>query len=159
MKIYNIDFDMDHVLADFQKSFDENYNDKQQWPQAEARFFDDLDQLKSNGIPNVDFVKHLIKLGHNIRIVTAPSIENINCWTGKAVWIRKHFDKEMLKNLIITYDKTITSYSADILVDDSIFNGQQSYNEGHIIYGSVEYPDMRVVVKQIEKWSKEGKEF
>lgn len=159
MKKYTIDFDMDHVLADFQKSYDENWNELQIYPQAEARFFDDLDQLYSNNIPNTYFVKKLIEDGHTIRIVTAPSIKNVNCWTGKAVWIRRHFDEELLKSLIITYDKTITSHSADILVDDSTIHGQASYGEGHILYGSKEYSTMDIVYYKINNWSINNKIF
>lgn len=154
MKLYTIDFDMDHVLTDYQKAFDENYTDKQQFPQAEARFFDDLLPLESNGIINLAYVKSLIDYGHTIRIVTSPSIPNINCWTGKAYWIKKYFDEDMLKNLIITYDKSITSSSGDILVDDSINNGQESYKDGFIRYGSKEYPNMKSVYEEILERSK-----
>jgi len=163
-KLYTIDFDMDHVLADFQKSFDEKKTDKQQFPQAEYRFFDDLEALSSKGLGdydvlNIAYVHALIEEGHKIRIVTAPSIPNYGCWSGKAYWISKHFGEEMLKNLIITYDKSITSHDGDILVDDSIKNGQESYGDGHILYGSKEFPDMRTVYNLIIKWSEEDKIF
>lgn len=153
MKKYNIDVDMDHVLADFQKSYNLNWKKQQQFPQAEARFFDELDPIYSHNKSNIDYIKDLIQVGHFIRIVTAPSIENINCWTGKAFWIRKYFGKEMLKKLIITYDKSLTSFSADIIIDDSILNGQSSYKNGHILYGSIKYPTMKEVYNEINNWS------
>ena len=164
MKKYVIDFDMDHVLADFDKSFNEQYNDKQQFPQADAMFFHDLKPLSSIGggdyfVDNYIYVHSLIAEGHKVRIVTAPSIRNVNCWTGKAYWVKKYFDLQMLEDLIITYDKSITSLTGDILVDDSTKNGQKAYGDRHLVYGSDKYPTMKHVHDQILRWSKEEKEF
>lgn len=163
-KLYTIDFDMDHVLTDFDKAYRENYLEKQQFPQAEAMFFHDLNPLESKGsgdynVINYAFVQSLMEEGHKIRIVTAPSIPNINCWTGKAYWIRKYFDSDMLKNLIIATDKSAMALTGDILVDDGLMNGQRAYGDRHLLYGSDEYPTMRIVYDQIMKWSEEGKEF
>jgi 5'(3')-deoxyribonucleotidase len=165
VKLYTIDFDMDHVLTDFQKKYDEMYLDKQQFPQADAFFFHDLNPLSSlssfsgNIVDNITFVLSLIEQGHTIRIVTAPSLPNLNCWTGKAYWIKKYFGSEQLDKLIITSDKSPMSISGDLLVDDGIANGQNAYGDRHLLYGSNEYPTMRDVYDQIIKWSEEGKEF
>ena len=159
MKKYKIGFDMDMVLTDFKKAYNQQFREDQQYPQAGIRFFDELEPLMSNGIYNIEFVKKLFLLGHDVRIVTAPSIPNVGCWTGKAVWNEKYFGQDMLKKLIITYDKSILAPGMDILIDDSTKNGQLEFGEGFIHYGTEEYPDMTTVFKQINKWSKDGKEF
>ena len=125
MKLYKIGFDLDDVLTDFKKAYKQQYKENQQFPQAGARFFDNLEPLKSNDIYNIEFVKKLILLGHDVSIVTAPSIPNHNCWTGKSIWIEKYFGQDMLKKTVMTYDKSIGSKHFDILVDDSIKNGQE----------------------------------
>lgn len=158
---YIIDFDMDHVLADFEKSYKENYKSVQQFPQAGAMFFHDLNPLASKGsgdylVDNITYVHSLIDLGHTVRIVTAPSLPNVNCWSGKAYWIEKYFGQKLLSNLIITYDKSPLSMTGDILVDDGINNGQQAYGTRHLLYGGVKYPTMKDVYDKILEWSDEG---
>jgi len=159
MRKYKIGFDMDKVLTDFDKAYKQQWKETQQFPQAGARFFDELDLLFSNEIANIEYVKKLSLLGHDVRIITAPSIPNINCWTGKAVWIQRYFGQEFLKKVVMTYDKAIASRYVDILVDDSTKNGQLAFGDGLITYGSEKYPDMKSVFDQINEWSKEDKIF
>jgi len=159
MKKYIIGFDMDKVIADFEKRFKEKYSDKQQFPQADIRFFEELEPLKSNGKNNIDYMKELAMLGHDIRILTAPSIPNLGCWTGKAVWIKRYLGEEYLKKLIITHDKSMAAGNINILIDDSTCNGQLKFYDGFLHYGTEKYPDMQSCYEQIIEWSAEGKIF
>jgi len=160
---YTIGFDMDKVLTNFEKAYNEQYREDQQFPQAGARFFDELEPIKCENNSrfefNYDYIKHLESFGHNVYIVTAPSIPNLNCWTGKAVWIKKYLGEEYLKKTVMTYDKAVCSKYMDILIDDSIENGQLSFGEGLITYGSSKYNNMQKAYDQITEWSLENKKF
>lgn len=56
------------------------------------------------------------EFGFETLILTAPHISNLDVYTAKAKWIKKHFGEEWLNRLVITRDKT--AVSGIILIDD-----------------------------------------
>lgn len=88
-----------------------------------------------------DALLHLLLLGHDVRIVTAPKRDFRNCTLEKLEWIDEHLGRKWTERTIITRDKTLVH--GDILIDDKpgitgarqpsweqVFY-DQSYNRAH----------------------------
>lgn len=54
----------------------------------------------------------------DVWLCTKPLEENLNCRDDKAAWVEEHFGKELVRQLIITPDKTLVHGVA--LLDDAI---------------------------------------
>ncbi len=125
-----IDIDMDHCAVDFAKGTSEwrKRHLDEQFPHSHLDFWINLD-------PMFGFMEAYEKLKdhYDIKFLTAPSIRNNACWTGKAMWVQKHFGESFLKELTITSYKGRLSGAA--LVDDGNEHGQPDYGGEHIHYG------------------------
>ena len=133
--------DMDGVVANFPKAFNEKYTDKMQFPQATHRFFADLQPMQGAISAITELESH-----YDVRILTSPSLPNLLCWTDKAEWIRKYFGEVMLEKL------TITSYKKDVfghyLIDDNIHEG---FKGKHIHFGTDQFPDWDSILNYLIK--------
>jgi len=125
--------DMDHCAVDFEKG-------KREWlqrfpneaiPHAHMEYWINLE-------PMPGFLKHLSELekDFDVYLLTAPSLRNRACWTGKAIWVFNNLGPEYLPKLITSYDKG--QYSGAYLIDDGDQNGQVRYNGEHIQFGHSE---------------------
>lgn len=54
--------------------------------------------------------------GIDVRICTAPHVENRTCHSDKANWAERHLSYQWAKNMIMTHDKTLVQ--GLVLVDD-----------------------------------------
>ena len=63
-----------------------------------------------------DALEHLLSLGHEVRICTAPKRDFRNCTLEKLEWIKEYLGQKWVERTIITRDKTFVH--GDILIDD-----------------------------------------
>jgi len=61
-------------------------------------------------------LEHLLALGHDVRICTAPKREHTFCVPEKLAWIDRYLGRKWTERTIITRDKTLIH--GDILIDD-----------------------------------------
>ncbi|WP_305838987.1 5' nucleotidase, NT5C type [Photobacterium leiognathi] len=109
--------DMDDVICDFKKAFDEAIlNDSQtKHPQSQYGFFADLEPL-DGAISAVTAINKSPQ--YEFYILTAPSPRNPLCYTEKRVWVEKHLGYNFVEKLIICSNKGLLK--GDILIDDNI---------------------------------------
>lgn len=141
---------MDGVLCDYMKSY--NYVKERyglEFPQSKEGFFENLEPIQEA----VD-VFNRFKEHSNIElyILTRPSVKNLNCYTEKAIWIKKYLGEDVLENMILACDKSLLI--GDFLIDDDHRHGQPNFMGKHIYYG-VEYNNWddiyNYIVKSINK--------
>ena len=119
--------DMDHCSVDFAKGKREwiQQHPDSRFPHAHLEFWTDLDPM-----PGFLEVLPELEKEFDVYFLTAPSLRNTACWTGKAIWIKKHLGEHYLQKLIEAYDKS--QFSGAYLIDDGNQNGQPNYNGEHI---------------------------
>lgn len=122
--------DLDNVTTNFAKAKLKalHENPSQPYPQSEYGFFANLEPIEYA----IETINWLIEIGHDVYFLTAPSIKNIGCYSDKAFWVKKHFGEEMLKKLIISYDKSLLI--GDYLIDDNINCNKQDKFKGQFIH-------------------------
>tara|TARA_Y100001960_G_C14784285_1_gene890617 strand:+ start:38410 stop:38892 length:483 start_codon:yes stop_codon:yes gene_type:complete len=137
--------DMDEVLADFYKSYEQKIesNPYIKFPQAEYGFFANLEPIENS----IESVKELINCSlFDVYILTAPSVQNPLCYTEKRVWIEKYFGLEFCHKIIISPNKGLNK--GDYLIDDNDSGKGQEYFEGKLIhFGSSTFPDWKSVLE------------
>lgn len=78
-------------------------------------------------------LEHLLMLGHNVRICTAPKRNYRNCVNEKYDSIAEHFGQQWVERMIVTRDKTLVH--GHILIDDKpLIAGSQTPQWEHILY-------------------------
>jgi len=123
-------FDMDGVLCQFRKKFNEEIerNPKIQFPQATYGFFANLE-------PHTHMVFLYKALENNanfdVHILTAPSYINPLCYTEKRVWVEKHLGLEAAEKMVITGYKNLLK--GDYLIDDNESGKGQDKFEGKLL--------------------------
>lgn len=135
---------MDNTLCDFSKAY-QKYLEKcpnQKYPQSQFGFF-----IKLEEIP--DAIESFKKLEEyfEVRILTRPSIYNLNSYTEKAYWILEHLGFDTLKRLDISCDKSL--HIGDYLIDDSDGDGQLEFKGEFIKFGSNEFPNWKYIINYI----------
>lgn len=137
--------DLDGVLANIEKSFNE-YKEKvpeQPYPQSQYGFFMELE-------PITNAIKKVKELGkkYDVWFLTAPSFKNLMCYTEKAYWIKKHFGDEWVEKLIICSDKSLLC--GDYLVDDHDYGrGQNNFTGQLIHFGSKNFKNWNDVYRYL----------
>jgi 5'(3')-deoxyribonucleotidase len=129
MRIY---IDMDDTLCDFSgASADAKLkNPTQKYPQSQWGFFCDLKPL----LGAVESVARLRELGHDVWILTRPSVKNLNCYSEKAYWVQKYLGEDMVEKLILACDKSLLK--GDVLIDDHDGFGQKEFEGEWIQFGT-----------------------
>lgn len=142
-----IHIDMDHCAVDFERG-------KQEWlaqfpdeklPHSHLQFWINLK-------PMPGFLESLERLEEtfDVYLLTAPSLRNTTCWTGKAIWVFNNLGYKYLSKLIQSYDKG--QFSGAYLIDDGNQNGQDRYNGEHIQFGhSEEFSTWQGVINYINR--------
>lgn len=145
--------DMDGVVADFDKAL-ENYdseinnrnhvsdhiqatirnNKVDEICEANDDFFHNLPLI--NGA--VDVVSKLFEQ-FDVYFLSTPMWNAPHSFTGKRIWIEKHFGEVASKRLILTHRKDLNI--GEFLVDDRICNGVENFSGIHIHFGSEKFPD------------------
>lgn len=137
--------DMDGVLANYQASYNQWRRERPEieFPQSQVGFFYDLDPIEGA----VDAWRAL-ENHYDMYILTRCSIFNLNSYTEKALWVRKHLGFHVLENFITACDKSIASGPDSILIDDTLYGGSQVDFKGEFIHFT---SDWKTVLKRLIK--------
>ena len=133
--------DMDNVLCDYQKAWDESMKRQPQiiYPQSQYGFFRNLEPI--------DGGKSIFKL-------LMKSIQNPMCYTEKREWVETHLGYEAAERLILSPDKSLLI--GDYLIDD-IEAGrakQDQFNGVQIVFGNDKFPDWLSVLEYFKQYYK-----
>ena len=121
MKIY---FDMDGVLADFQKYFKQHYpeivdpwdlTDEEFWPKVKAipDFWENLPVLEG-ALELFEYAKQ----NHEVEILSSPSSHDHRSYGGKIKWVEKHLGEDIRVNLVTRKHKQKFAEEDSVLIDD-----------------------------------------
>ena len=140
--------DMDDVLCNFRKSFDEAIinNPRIKYPQSQYGFFSGLEPL-DGAIDAVFAINDSSE--YEFYILTAPSPRNPLCYTEKRVWVESHLGYDFVEKLIICSNKGLLK--GDILIDDNISGKGQEEFEGKLFhFGGNDFPDWAAVRSELK---------
>lgn len=94
-------------------------------------------------------LEHMLALGHDVRICTAPKRDHTYCVPEKFAWVEKHFGGHWAQRIILTRDKTLVH--GDILIDDKPnITGVRMPSWEHVFY---DQPYNRAHNKRRLNWS------
>jgi 5'(3')-deoxyribonucleotidase len=145
--------DMDGVVADFDKALEyydldiNNMNHENDSNQATIRN-NKVDVICE---ANEDFFHHIPPINSAIEAVgqlfekfdiyflSTPMWNAPHSFTGKRIWIEKHFGEMASKRLILTHRKDLNI--GEFLIDDRICNGVENFSGTHIHFGSEKFPN------------------
>jgi 5'(3')-deoxyribonucleotidase len=147
-----LSIDMDGVVADFDGKIKElcpGLETSDEYPDYEARSLK-VDSLVSEN-PNmfydlkpifesIEFVKDLMRY-YDVYFLSTPMWDIPESFSGKRVWLEKHFGEAAKKRLILTHRKDLAI--GDFLVDDRLKNGSENFKGKMIHFGSESYPNWR----------------
>lgn len=140
--------DLDNVMCDFKKSYNEwkEAHPEITYPQSQFGFFSNLEPIEGA----LDAFKELQK-HYDVYILTRPSIYNLMCFTEKADWVKRHLGFEMLEKLIIMCNKSMVKGENAYLIDDDVQAGQLNFEGEFIHFKTEKFPDWETVVKYLIK--------
>lgn len=146
MKKITFYVDMDDTLCDFagQANIDITLNPAIRYPQATYGFFTKLKPLPDA----IESMHELVAMGHDVWILSRPSVLNPMCYTEKRVWVENHLGLDFCHRLILCPDKARVGSEGDILIDDMVwdyFKGEQ------IIFGSPEFKNWKSIMEYIKE--------
>lgn len=129
MKKFRIYIDMDDTIVDFKGAYSKakKHNPLQVFPQSQIGFFVGLEPIEGA----IEAITALKALGHEIYILTAPSVFNPLSYTEKRLSIEKLLGFEACYSLIICNDKSLLK--GDILIDDRTDSHKQDKFEGTLL--------------------------
>lgn len=136
--------DMDNVLCDYQKAYDEvKANDPEiKYPQSTYGFFLNLEPL-----PYATMGYHTLSKHYDVWILTSPSVMNPMSYTEKRAWVSNHLGIDVAKKTILSPNKSLLI--GDYLIDDYIdhpTSRQQDFEGKLIHFGGDKYPDWLSVI-------------
>ena len=140
--------DMDGVLCDFKGAYLQwkGTHPEITYPQSQYGFFSNLE-------PMPGAVEAFKKLEEHFEmyILTRPSTYNLNCYTEKADWVRRHLGFHVLENFITMCNKSLVQGKGAYLIDDDIQAGQLEFEGELIQFGKEKCPDWDAVLKYLIK--------
>jgi len=136
--------DLDNTLCDFIKSYRFALNKEPGiiYPQSQLKFFENMEPIEGA----VEGYKKL-KEKYNVLILSKPSIYNPLSYTEKRLWVEKYFGFQECNNLILSCDKTLLK--GRYLIDDCEQTGRLVPEWEHVVFGSLEFPNWKSVVKHL----------
>lgn len=135
--------DMDGVICDYQKAY-ENNKHKLTYPQSELGFFSNLEFLE-----DAEESFRYLESKYDVWILTRPSFKNIHCYSEKIKWIVNNLGEHMVEKTIISPVKNIISHG-EFLIDDTTNAGQLEF-QGIFIH----FKDWKTTIEQLESYMKE----
>lgn len=110
--------DMDHVLADFDKTYIaiKTIQPDLDYPQSVPGFFASLEPIE-NAISTYFWLHE----NFDTWILTRPSYMNPHCYTDKRLWVEKYLGLDICTKLILCPDKSLIK--SDYLIDDMPWPG------------------------------------
>lgn len=85
---------------------------------------------------------------YEVYILTAPSWENVSCYTDKRIWVEKYLGKSAYKRLIISNDKSL--FTGRAIIDDRTKYGVTKFKGEHIHFGTDKFPDWNSVLEYLK---------
>ncbi len=85
---------------------------------------------------------------YDVYFLSTPMWNLPASFSGKRIWLEKHFGTLAKKRLILTHRKDLNV--GDYLLDDRLRNGADKFSGEHIHFGSVNFPDWRAVMMYLE---------
>lgn len=148
---------MDGVLANLEKrvleldpSFDYSDSDGyearsavlDQICKANPTIFQDLEPIEGG----IEAVKKLNEV-YDIYFLSTPMWALPESFSGKRIWLEKHFGDLVKHKLILTKRKDLNI--GDYLIDDTTRNGAAEFTGEHIHFGTEEYPTWKEVLNKL----------
>lgn len=137
--------DMDGVIVDYDAQYTriKNFIPEMKYPQSMTGFFENM--LPIDGA--IEAVNK-IRLKYDTYILSAPSSKNPKSYTEKRIWVEKYFDYNLAERLILSNYKNLLT--GDYLIDDNYKGkGQSDFCGELILYGSSEYPNWEIILKEL----------
>lgn len=146
--------DMDGVIADFAKGIkklcaDTDTNDYEnsearvnELCEANPEIFHHLDPLPNSIMAVLALFPHF-----DIYFLSTPMWNVPHSYTGKRVWLEKHFGNHAERRLILTHRKDLNF--GHYLVDDRLHNGVSNFVGEHLHFGTEKYPGWPEVVQYL----------
>ena len=138
--------DMDDVLCDFMKAYDESRekNPELKYPQSQLGFFEGLEPIEGA----IESVNELRK-SFEVYVLTAPSNRNPHCYTEKRLWIEKYFGYDFTEKLIISSNKSLLK--GHYLIDDyAEGKGQEGFRGQLIQFASETFPNWQKIMAYLK---------
>lgn len=140
-------FDMDGVLADFNKALQERVT-----PELAMQYGEDLDQIPGifndlDPVPGAIYAFNELSDKYDCYILSTAPWGNPEAWMEKRLWVEKHLGEGAYKRLILSHNKHLNR--GDYLIDDRLANGAGQFEGEHILFGSDEYPNWAAVLEYL----------
>lgn len=119
--------DLDDTIFDFKGEFQRRKHEHE-FPQSKYGFFLNLKPLPDA----IESVKKLME-DHDVWFASRPSFYNPLSYTEKRVCIENHFGFDVVSKLILIPNKGLLK--GDILIDDSISDGQLDFEGSFFHFG------------------------
>lgn len=148
--------DMDGVVADFDKAiktfcpdlhtanYDDTHRKVDEICETNSDIFHNLPPIKGA----MEAVSKLFDL-YDVYFLSTPMWNVPDSYTGKRIWIEKHFGTQATQRLILTHRKDLAI--GDFLVDDRTKNGVSEFTGIHIHFGTEQFPDWDVTFDYLQK--------
>ena len=155
--------DMDGVIADFDLGVNLLYpgldtkGDHLRDYEERSRLVDEIceaNPLIFHDLPPIpdalESVNQLFPL-FDVYFLSTPMWNVPDSFTGKRIWLEKHFGDLATKKLILTHRKDFVM--GDFLVDDRYKNGSAEFKGEFIHFGSDKFPDWKRVLEYLKSTS------
>ena len=95
----------------------------------------------------IDAVNELFHL-FDVYFLSTPMWDVPSSFTGKRIWVQRHFGDKATKRLILTHRKDLNL--GDFLVDDRTRNGAEHFQGVHIHFHTEKFPDWKTTLKFLQ---------
>lgn len=145
--------DMDGVIADFWKAILELHPEiesKHQPGEDIEQVVDTLCESNVDIFHNLDTIEggieavKLLSQLYDVYFLSTPMWNVPESFSGKRIWLERHFGGWCKKRLILTHRKDLNI--GDYLIDDRKKNGVENFKGEHIHFGTEEFPTWASVV-------------
>jgi len=140
-------FDMDGVLADFNKAVKERVT-----PELAVQYGENVDQIPGifndlEPVPGAIYAFKELSQHYDCYILSTAPWGNPEAWMEKRLWVEKYLGEEGYKRLILTHNKHLNR--GDYLIDDRYANGADRFEGEHILFGSEKFKDWKAVLEYL----------
>ena len=137
-------FDMDGVLADFNRALKERLT-----PELAAKYGENVDEIPGifDNLPPVNgaiFAFQELQHKYDCYILSTAPWGNPQAWMEKRLWVERYLGKYAYKRLILSHNKHLNK--GDYLIDDRTANGADRFEGEHIQFGTDKFPNWAVVL-------------
>ena len=151
MKISKIYLDMDGVVVNLGKSInkirpdlDPNifHSDIDGIFESHPTIFHDAEPMEGAISSAMELFRHF-----DVYFLSTPAWNAPQSFTGKRIWLEKHFGGHAERRLILTHRKDLAI--GDFLVDDTLRHGVDEFKGVHIHFGTKEFPNWKVTLPHL----------